>query len=1075
MAISKIGTNLITDATIATADLADNSITSAKIVNGTIATADLADDAITAAKLAVNAVVTASIVAGSVDTTELAADAVTGAKIEDDAVDSEHYVDGSIDTAHISDNAVTIGKMADLARGKIIYGDSSGNPAVLAVGSNGQVLTSDGTDASWGTAASATTAGTVTTAAQTNITSLGTLTTLTVDDITIDSSTISDGSTLTVDAGGQIVLDADGGLIQFKDGGTEIAQLKNSSSDFQIISIVDDKDIIFRGSDAGTYFNALRLDMSLAGRAYFNAGASFQDNVNLADNDKLILGTHDDFEIYHDGSNSYIHDGGTGDLNIRSSTTLRLQNASGTNFLYGTNGGEVVLYHNGSPKLYTTSSGIQVSSTYSSSADAVLAKFQRDGGAVAAAVTYADATTDMEFGTTTSHALSLTTADTRRLTIESGGEVGIGTTSPGARLHVKSAGTGNVLYVESSDGHHLGGFYQESDTRAAFNVRDASGSVKINLDAGGDSWFTGGDVGIGTASPSDLVDITRTSTDQTVGLTLTNLQNGGYGSGIIFRSKRTDSGAIRDAAKIRVSGANSWNSDATTDSAIYFDVMENNSLSAGVMAIRETGKVGIGTTSPGEKLHVEGSMMLDAYNVGAEEGLFFREGFSSSNKYNLGIMTYAHNGSSNDGITIGSYNGFSVCTGSNSRQERFKISNTGAVSIPGTLGVTGNTTLGGLLTVNGANGLSLGSVGGDHRIDTAGSGSNVFRFLNSSDQITGIEITALKASTAEISGDVTAKKKVSDWHCQGTGSSTDFIQSKEAVFGSAYRSQNFRVSDAYGNGTYYAMWMLTSASGGFIDYKIIGNNITSITTDFQFGNWANATTSTIKVQASYDNGKTFVTKSTTTVGAGTTDDLTTWDPESDCDSVWDNDFNSGPIIIRFSSSGTSHGTLVGFRKLRIKVTADQWSFVPRGPYAVEGGYTGSTDQSITNTYTSLQNIEIPSEGKWLITSNYRIKRDSTANGFVACRLRYEDWNGSSYVTTYSDVRMVAERLQYTSSFLNLGGSVSWVIDVPYDQAVHIEWYSNATSGTHSMFNDSNGRPYPIAQYMGEYKYNNTSF
>ena len=40
MAISKIGTNLITDATIATADLADNSITSAKIATGTIATAD---------------------------------------------------------------------------------------------------------------------------------------------------------------------------------------------------------------------------------------------------------------------------------------------------------------------------------------------------------------------------------------------------------------------------------------------------------------------------------------------------------------------------------------------------------------------------------------------------------------------------------------------------------------------------------------------------------------------------------------------------------------------------------------------------------------------------------------------------------------------------------------------------------------------------------------------------------------------------------------------------------------------------------------------------------------------------
>ena len=55
-------------------------------------------------------------------------------------------------------------------------------------------------------------------AAQTNITSLGTLTTLTVDDITINGSTISDGADLTVDVGGELVLDADGGNITLKDG-----------------------------------------------------------------------------------------------------------------------------------------------------------------------------------------------------------------------------------------------------------------------------------------------------------------------------------------------------------------------------------------------------------------------------------------------------------------------------------------------------------------------------------------------------------------------------------------------------------------------------------------------------------------------------------------------------------------------------------------------------------------------------------------------------------------------------------------------------------------------------------------
>jgi len=93
-----------------------------------------------------------TIAGTSVETGMIAADAITGAKIADDAIDSEHYTDGSVDTAHIADNQVTLAKMAGLARGKIIYGDASGDPAALAVGSANYVLTSDGTDISWAAA-----------------------------------------------------------------------------------------------------------------------------------------------------------------------------------------------------------------------------------------------------------------------------------------------------------------------------------------------------------------------------------------------------------------------------------------------------------------------------------------------------------------------------------------------------------------------------------------------------------------------------------------------------------------------------------------------------------------------------------------------------------------------------------------------------------------------------------------------------------------------------------------------------------------------------------------------------------
>ncbi|MDP6587575.1 MAG: hypothetical protein QF535_23215, partial [Anaerolineales bacterium] len=82
--------------------------------------------------------------------------------IADDAIDSEHYAaasidnehlaDNAVDTAEIADNAVTLAKMAGLARGKLIYGDASGDPAALAVGSADEVLTHDGTDFGWAAA-----------------------------------------------------------------------------------------------------------------------------------------------------------------------------------------------------------------------------------------------------------------------------------------------------------------------------------------------------------------------------------------------------------------------------------------------------------------------------------------------------------------------------------------------------------------------------------------------------------------------------------------------------------------------------------------------------------------------------------------------------------------------------------------------------------------------------------------------------------------------------------------------------------------------------------------------------------
>ena len=133
---------------------------------------------------------------------------------------------------------------------------------------------------------------TLTTAAQTNITSLGTLTSLTVDDITIDGSTISDSADFTIDAGNDIILDGDQS-IKFMDGGSLYMSLSNSSG-IRFTSQISDNDMLFRGNDGGSFITALTLDMSEAGAATFN--------------DKIILGANKAIE-FGDAGESISGDG----------------------------------------------------------------------------------------------------------------------------------------------------------------------------------------------------------------------------------------------------------------------------------------------------------------------------------------------------------------------------------------------------------------------------------------------------------------------------------------------------------------------------------------------------------------------------------------------------------------------------------------------------------------------------------------------------------------------------------------------------------------------------------------------
>ena len=90
-----------------------------------------------------------------------------------------------------------------------------------------------------------------------------------------------------------------------------------------------------------------------------SAGLRVTGNIELADNGKLLLGASDDLQIYHDGSNSYISDTGTGDVIVKGQY-IRLQDEVGTNLLTADGNDAVSLYFGGASKLSTTTSGIDV-------------------------------------------------------------------------------------------------------------------------------------------------------------------------------------------------------------------------------------------------------------------------------------------------------------------------------------------------------------------------------------------------------------------------------------------------------------------------------------------------------------------------------------------------------------------------------------------------------------------------------------------------------------------------------------------------------------------------------------------
>jgi hypothetical protein len=139
----------------------------------------------------------------------------------------------------------------------------------------------------------------------------------------------------------------------------------NTTGDLTIKNQADDAGIIFQSDNGGggtaTYF---KLD---GGTSIHNTALY----TNWPDKSRISMGDSHDLQIYHDGSNSYISDAGTGSLILQSSDLFLRTNSTENSVVCANNAG-VTLYYDNVAKLSTTSTGVDVTGGLTTTSTVIL-------------------------------------------------------------------------------------------------------------------------------------------------------------------------------------------------------------------------------------------------------------------------------------------------------------------------------------------------------------------------------------------------------------------------------------------------------------------------------------------------------------------------------------------------------------------------------------------------------------------------------------------------------------------------------------------------------------------------------
>jgi len=229
-----------------------------------------------------------------------------------------------------------------------------------------------------------------------------------------------------------------------------------------------------------------------------------------------------------------------------------------------------------------------------------------------------NASSDLVFGTTPDISA---TAVTERMRIDSSGNVGINTTSPGVKLGVvdTSAGAATFPAIFGNRGTTVGtqvNFGLQTYDSGSAGITNVIGSVTTSATSGAGS----ADMVFLTTASATRAERMRIGSDGKVGIgttTLTNLLNV---AGAIQSSSTLVAVAANTVALSQESGYSrlaAFGPNASTGGTLYLYSISSNGGVQNGMVIDSVGKVGIGITSPSRALHVATGVLTLGNSAGA--------------------------------------------------------------------------------------------------------------------------------------------------------------------------------------------------------------------------------------------------------------------------------------------------------------------------------------------------------------------------------------------------------------------------------------------------------------------------